>query len=76
MGNNSSSSKGSKKGKKSPYTLSIELFGDKFIAGSQISGHAVLILDDEFVSPTGLDKAVLSFKGFEGRRWVEQKGKS
>ena len=75
MGNNNSS-KSSKKGKKSPYSLSIELFGDKFMAGSQISGHAVLILDDEYESPTGLDKAVLSFKGFEGKRCVEQKGKS
>jgi len=57
---NFSSSKSSKTGKKSPYSLSIELPGDKFIAGSQISGHAILILEDEYENPTGLDKAVVS----------------
>ena len=71
MGNKSGKNKSG--AKPTPYTLKIEFFGDRVVAGHQIRGQAVLTLDDIYKSKAGLDKAVVSFSGYESACYAEQK---
>ena len=59
--------------KAAPCKLSIELLGDKVIAGQNLRGQAVINMFDVYRSVGGLDKARLTLIGLERTRFCEQK---
>lgn len=61
------------KGKRTPYTLSIEFYQQQVNAGESIRGQAVLRLTDVYESVGGLDKATLTFTGTEKVKQCAQK---
>lgn len=61
------------KAKALPCKLTIELFGDKVVAGQNLRGQALLNMFEAYKSASGLNKARLTLIGLERTRYCEQK---
>ena len=58
---------------RTPYRMSIELSQQSYFSGTNLTGQAVLFLDDVFQSKTGLDIAQVRLSGYESVRYCDQK---